>query len=102
MSKHDESREYYGPFYRFLITRFDGRDGRTCYMVRDAEWVLDSEMPYGHTSPTVAQFDTKQEAKEWCDKVLEGVLDSIPHESNFVGWPALEKRVHAFLIRKGT
>jgi len=89
----NEQRKYYGEASRFLIERFVSRDGDDAFMVRDASWVTDSEIGDGRGSPTVAQFATRQEAEEWCDFVEAGKITSVPHESNFEGWPGLKARV---------
>jgi hypothetical protein len=93
MNDNNMEEYCYGTDSRFLIKQFVSRDGDTVYMVHDADWVLDSEVRKGHTSPVVAQFETPQEAEDWCDFVEEGKIYSVPHEANFEGWPELEERV---------
>ena len=93
----NKERYCYGEDSRFFIFQFTGRNGRDVYMVRDASWILDSEIYAGYISPIVAQFDTPEEAEEWCDQVYDGVYFTVPHESQFVGWPELRQRVYEFL-----
>ena len=84
---------YYGEFGRFVIAPFTTRDGNVVYMVHDADWILDREVREGRSAPTVGQFATQEEAREWCDLVEDGKIFSVPHESNFEGWPELKARV---------
>jgi len=84
----------YGTCHRFYIEPFSDRTNHIVYMVNDANWVTDHEIFHeNRCSPTVAQFETIEEAQEWCDLVEEGRIISIPHEANFEGWPALKQRV---------
>lgn len=76
---------------RLAVTPFDGRFGRV-WMVADAAWVTDAEVREGRTAPVVAQFDTFEEAADYCRRVEAGELRTEPHESNFLGWPALRER----------
>ena len=90
---NDQSK-YYGAHSRFYIKLFVSRDGDIAYMVHDADWITDHEIFHeNRRAPTVGQFDTLEEAQEWCDLVEEGKIRSTPHEANFEGWPALRDRV---------
>lgn len=86
----------YGEYSRFAIEPSYTRDGDVVFMVRDATWITDHEIfVERRRSPTVAQFETRNEAEKWCDFVEEGKVTSVPHEANFEGWPALKARVQA-------
>src|SRR6187551_2101999 len=93
--------QLYGNHHRFAIRKCVDRERNFYYMVHDASWIADDEIGKGHSSPTVAQFDTLEQAKEWCDKVEEGKFYSIPHEANFEGWPELKERVSYFMEQIG-
>jgi hypothetical protein len=77
--------ELYKPDSRFAIERFDSprADLGACYFVRDAAWITDSEIRQGKRSPT-----------EFCAKASAGQVETMPHESNFCGWPELRERVN--------
>lgn len=77
--------------HRLAVSPFDGRFGRV-WMVADAAWVTDAEVREGRTAPVVAQFDTFEEAANYCRRVEAGELRTEPHESAFLGWPALRER----------
>lgn len=80
---------------RLMVKPFDGRLGRV-FFVHDAAWVADEEIPKAggaRRSPTVFVADTFEEAEAFCRRVEAGEIRTEPHESNFVGWPALRKRV---------
>lgn len=86
---------YHGFAHRFCVRPFVTRWNDVQYMVCDADWVTDADFANGHSSPVVAQFPSTQMCVEWMDGVEAGAYESIPHESNFEGWPELKGRVAA-------
>ena len=80
-------------FDRFAIEPFETRFNNIVYMVRDAEWITDDERREGKRPPVIAQFDDAVTAADYCDCVADGTLPSVPHESEFIGWPELKARV---------
>lgn len=82
-----------GDHQRLCVKPFPSRDGGTVWFVHDAEWITDADVRAGYTSPTVAVFETLHEALHYCSRVVSGELTTLPHESNFCGWPTLKERV---------
>lgn len=90
----------YGTHSRFSIVEGRDSDGNTSYMVRDADWILDSEVRAGRRPPIVRILESMEKATKWCDKVEDGVYPSIPRASEYHGWPELKQRVQGFRVRR--
>ena len=88
-----------GENLRFMVRRFKTRWDTEVFMVHDASWVTDADTRAGYSSPTVAQFNELDAAFQYCRRVESGELNTLPHSSNYEGWPTLRERVEAYLAR---